>query len=166
MNEALATYFTGEKNAGAVLALIGLAMGTGAFFSTRTPPKAFGYTIAVWALLELGIGVGLYLKTDPQVARLAGQLAGDAAAFYAAERPRMAAVQRNFVILECVWLAIIFCSAVIAVWKKGNPTASGVALGVLINTCLFLAFDIVAERRGSAYTAALNADRAQGTPER
>src|SRR5262245_4954675 len=100
MNEALTTYFAGEKNAGAVLAVIGLLMGAGALLATRGLPKAFTYTLAVWALLELAIGVGLYLKTDPQVARLAALLANDAAAFYTTEQPRMATVQRNFVLLE------------------------------------------------------------------
>ena len=166
MHEALTTYFAGEKNAGAVLAAIGLVMGAAALMAARGQPKALAYTLAACAVLELAIGVGLYLKTDPQVARLSELLANDAAAFYAAEQPRMVTVQRNFVLLEGAWLVLITGSAVVAVWKKANPTASGIALGLLINTCLFLAFDVVAERRGSIYLAALNSGAAPAAAEK
>jgi hypothetical protein len=159
MNEALAAYFAGEKNAGAVLAVIGLAVGAGALFSARSESKAFAYTLAVWAALELAIGIGLYLKTDPQVAKLGALLVNDAAAFYAAEQPRMATVQRNFVLLEGAWLVLITGSAALSVWQKANLTAAGIALGMLINTSLLLTFDIAAERRGSAYIAALHGSR-------
>jgi hypothetical protein len=160
MNDALAKYFDGEKNAGLFFAGIGLLVLAVALvlFPARWELRSFAITLLVFGLLELAIGAGLYLKTGPQVVRLAELLSRDSAAFYAAEKPRMAIVQRNFVYLEALWLVLIASSAVVAIWQKRNVTLSGIALGVLVSTAAFLAFDTVAERRGEQYAAALAAD--------
>jgi hypothetical protein len=141
IQDAIATYFEGEKNA--------------VLFPARLELRSLAITLLVFALLELAIGVGLYFKTGPQVDALLSQLNGDPAVFYAAERPRMTIVQRNFVRLEALWLFLIAGAAAIAVWQKRNVAVSGVALGVLVSIAVFLAFDIIAERRGSQYLGAL-----------
>jgi hypothetical protein len=79
------------------------------------------------------------------VAALLAQLDADSGRFFAAEGSRMARVQRNFVIIEYVELAIIVLAAVVA---KGRPTLTGVALGLLLHAAFLLAFDLTAERRG------------------
>lgn len=74
----------------------------------------------------------------------------------------MSRVQRNFVVIEYVELVIIVATAVAAVLLKTRPGAAGVALGLLISAAVLLAFDIVAERRGTAYLAAIAAGRGSG----
>lgn len=157
MNEALTSYFGGEKNAGLVLAVIGALMLVAAivFFPSKYELRAFAITLGVWSLLELGIGVGLLLKTGGQVAALEAQLAADRTTMIATERPRMVKVQRNFVFLEAAWVALIVIAAVVAWRFKQALTPSGVALGFLINASVLLVFDIVAERRGSVWLEAL-----------
>jgi len=157
LNEALTTYFDGEKRAGLLVAGVGLAvLGTAALlFPERWGLRSLAMTLAVGGLLELTIGVGLYLKTGPQVAKLVQQLASDPAGFYAAERARMAIVQRNFVYLEFAWVALMAASAAVAVWKKHATLPSGIALGLLLTLPVILAFDVVAERRGASYLEAL-----------
>jgi hypothetical protein len=157
MSAALTTYFAGEKSAGMMLAAIGIVVLAGAalLFPARYELRAFAITLAVWGVIELTIGVGLWLKTDAQVAELVAKLAQDPTAFYAAERPRMAGVQRNFVIIEIAEIVLIVGCAALALALKGRPIVSGIALGVLINAAMLLAFDIVAERRGAIYHAAL-----------
>lgn len=153
----VATYFEGEKNAGMLIAGIGAAMfaaGT-ALFPARHGLRAFALTLLVWGTLEFGLGAGLYLRTGPQVVDLLRDLARDAAAFYASEGARMAKVQRNFVVLEAVWLGAIAVTGVLGVVMKKSPLASGIALGILVNVSVLLAFDIVAERRGAIYERAL-----------
>ena len=160
MNDALTRYFDGEKNAGLFFAGIGLAvLVAAAVLFPEREMRSFAITLLVFGLLELAVGAGLYLKTGPQVARLVEQLTRDGAAFYAAERPRMAIVQRNFVYLESLWLALIVSSAAVAVWQKRNVTLSGVALGILVSTAVVLAFDILADRRGEEYLNALSASQ-------
>jgi len=155
---ALTTYFDGEKNAGLMLFGIGLVVMTGAMvlFPSRWELRSFAVTLAVFGLLELAIGAGLYLKTGTQVERLVSHLTNEPAAFYAMEGPRMAVVQRNFVILESVWLALIAGSGIVAFWQKRNTTISGIALGVLFNVAVLLAFDIIAERRRDRYAHLLS----------
>jgi hypothetical protein len=93
------------------------------------------------------------------VADLVGRLGADAARFYAEEGARMAKVQRNFVILEYTWIALIALAALVAVAMKARFRITGVALGLLVHFTIVLTFDLVAERRGAAYLTALRAQR-------
>jgi len=71
----------------------------------------------------------------------------------------MTRVQRNFVVIEYVEVAIIIVSAVVAVARENSHTVIGVALGLLINAALLLAFDLLAERRGAVYLTVIEAAR-------
>lgn len=157
MNEAIAAYFSGEKNGGLVLAGVGVAMLITAIvlFPARLELRSLAITVGVWSLLQLGIGIGLFLKTDAQVGALQSQLATSKETMTSTELPRMEKVQKNFVVLEMVWVAMIIVGAIVAWRMKESSTASGIALGILINASVLLAFDIVAERRGAIYLAAL-----------
>jgi hypothetical protein len=158
MNETLTAYFEGEKNAGLVLAALGMIalVSAALMFPERFGLRALGATLAVFALLELTIGLGLYFKTGPQVEKLEAQLAADPKAFTEVEKPRMEAVQRNFRVLELTWLGLIAISAPAAFFFKEHTIISGIALGVLMNVTVVLTFDIIAERRGAIYLEAIN----------
>ena len=157
MLEMLTTYFNGEKYAGLLLAAVAMGLLIVAAIMFRAGPafRSFALTVAVLALAQIALGVGLYLRTGPQVDRLVEQLRADPAAFAAAETPRMARVQRNFVIIEYVELAIILVTAIAAIALRGRPDVTGVALGLLITASMLLAFDIFAERRGAEYETAI-----------
>lgn len=157
MQESLVVYFNGEKYAGLLLAAIAVAMMVAAIIIFRAGAgfRSFALTLVIAAIAEIALGVGLYVRTGTQVSRLEEQLRRDAPAFYAAEAPRMARVQRNFVIVEYVELALILVSALAAVALKTRPGPAGIALGLLIAASMVLAFDVFAERRGAEYTAAL-----------
>lgn len=107
------------------------------------------------AVAQVALGLGLYLRAGPQVSRLLGQLSSDAAAFKSAEGARMARVQSNFVVIEYVELLIIVVTAFAAATQKARPGLTGIALGLLISASFLLAFDLVAERRGADYVAAI-----------
>jgi hypothetical protein len=158
VQDALMLYFEGEKSAGLFLAGLGVAELAAAALLFRADLRSFAVTIGILALAECALGVGLYLRTDPQVGRLVSQLASEPARFYVDESARMARVQRNFVVIEYVEVVLIIASALIAITQRGRPALAGVALGVLISAAVLLAFDLVAERRGSAYLAALLGD--------
>jgi hypothetical protein len=161
MQDALMIYFNGEKNAGLFLAGIGIAELAAAALLFRADLRSFATTIGVLAAAEIALGVGLYLRTDPQVGRLVAQLGGEPARFYTGEGARMARVQWNFVIIEYVELVLIIVSAVVAITQKGRPGLTGVALGLLVSAAFLLTFDLVAERRGEAYLAAITGDAEQ-----
>lgn len=136
-----------------MLAAVGLAMLITAvvLFPARLELRSLAITVGVWSLLQLGIGIGLFLKTDGQVAALQTQLAPSKEP----EVQRMEKVQKNFVVLEAVWVVMIVVGAIVAWRLKENTAVCGVALGIVINAAVLLAFDIVAERRGAIYLAAL-----------
>jgi hypothetical protein len=119
-------------------------------------------TLTLIALVEMAIGVGLYLRTGPQLQRLEAQLRVDEAAFHSAESARMARVQRNFVIIEYAELAIILTAALVAVFMKQRTGAVGVALGLLVHAAVLLTFDVLAERRGADYLAMVVSPRSSG----
>ena len=97
------------------------------------------------------MGAGLYARTDAQVATLRAQLDREPSAFFAAERPRMERVQRNFVWVERVELALLVVGVVLALAGKGAPVAWGVGTGMVVQASVMLAFDLLAERRGAAW---------------
>jgi hypothetical protein len=157
MHDALMVYFDGEKHAGLLLAGIAVAVGMAAalMFRARLDLRSLAVTLGVLALAELALGVGLYLRTGPQVGRLVEQLRSDAAGFYSGEGARMARVQRTFVLVEYAELVIIVVTATAAVALKTRPGVAGIALGLLITASFLLVFDLVAERRGAHYVTAL-----------
>jgi hypothetical protein len=161
MHDAMTIYFNGEKNAGLFLAAIGVVVVVGAAVLVRARPdyRSLAITLGLLAVIEIAIGAGLYLKTDPQVGRLRAQLDANAATFYADEGARMTRVQRNFVAIEYVEVVLILVSAIVAVVRKDSHAVTGVALGLLINASLLLAFDLLAERRGAAYLTVIEAAR-------
>ena len=164
MQDALTVYFNGEKHAGLLLAGLAVAGLIAAVIMWRagSPLRSFAATIGILALAEVALGVGLYLRTGPQVSRLDGQLRSDALAYYSAEAPRMLRVQRNFVIIEYVELAIIVTAAIAALALKSRSGPAGIALGLLVHASILLAFDVFAERRGAEYVSALAAARRSG----
>jgi len=158
MKDTLLTYFEGEKSAGLVLAFIGLAnLALAAALGLRggADTRPLAVALLVLALLEIAVGGGLYAKTGPQVAALLEGLEREPATFYAKEGARMAKVQKTFVTLEIVWCALLAAGAATAVALKSRPVPSGVACALVVTAGLFLAFDLVAERRGAVYYAAL-----------
>jgi hypothetical protein len=150
MHDALMLYFDGEKHAGLYLAAAGAVIIVFAAVLLR-PPRSFAVTLVVLAIAEIALGVGLYLRTGPQVSRLVAQLGSEPAHFHSEENVRMERVQRNFIIVEYVELSMIILSAILAVTQKNRPMIAGIALGLLIHTALLLAFDLIAERRGAVY---------------
>lgn len=156
MHDALTMYFNGEKYAGLILAGVAVAaMVTAALLFRAGELRSLAITLALVAVTEISLGVGLYLRTGPQVRRLHADLQADAPNFYRAETSRMARVQRNFVLVEYAELIVIVTTALVAVWMKPRPSPSGVALGLLINAAILLTFDVLAERRGAQYLAML-----------
>lgn len=160
MKETLLAYFEGEKGAGLLLAFIGLAKlavaaATGLRGGAMSGARPFAIALGAIAVLEIVGGAGLYLKTGPQVAALLERLEREPASFYASEAARMAKVQKNFVTLEIVWCAILTIGGVAAVVLKARPVPAGIVASLVITAALFLAFDLIAERRGATYYAAL-----------
>ncbi len=158
LHESLTVYFEGEKSAGLVLAVVGaLALAWGGLVLRGGAGDLRGalWPVMLVGVLQLAVGVGLYARTDAQVAGLRAQHAREPAAFFAAETARMEKVQRSFVAIEWVELALLVVGVALALGRKGSTTAWGVGTGMVVQAAVMLAFDLVAERRGAAWLEAL-----------
>src|SRR5919197_1165175 len=109
MLDALHVYFDGEKYAGLLLAAFaaGVIVAAATIVRGGQGLRSFALTLGAVSLLEIALGLGLYARTGPQVRRLTAQLESDPPRFYEAEAPRMARVQRTFVIVEYVELFVV-----------------------------------------------------------
>lgn len=158
LTESLTVYFDGEKSAGVVLAVIGaLALAWGGLIVRRGAGDLRGvlWPVMLVGALQLAVGVGLYARTDAQVASLRTQLDREPAAFFTAERARMEKVQRNFVVIEWVEVALLVVGIALALGLKGSVVAWGVGAGMVVQAGVMLAFDLLAERRGAAWLDAI-----------
>ncbi|HSE40462.1 MAG TPA: hypothetical protein VLH08_06810 [Acidobacteriota bacterium] len=153
MYEAIQTYFAGEKNAALVILGIGLLglIAAFIFFQPRFALRSFAITLAIFAFIEIAIGVGLFVRTGPQVKGLIAEFEKNTSAYVSSESERMIRVQKNFVIIQYVELFFILLTAILAITFKKRISISGIALAFLVNAAILLAFDIVAERRGERY---------------
>jgi hypothetical protein len=161
MREVMLSYFGGEKYSAVPLIAAGVVAlaASVVLLSPRWGLRSLGVTVGILALLHLGIGMSVYLRTGPQVNQLLAQLESDPGRFYDEETARMITLQGNLVSIEYVELAVVLLSAIAAVAWKTRPGLAGVALGLLLNVAFVLAFDLVAERRGAVYLAALESRR-------
>lgn len=159
MSEQMVTYFDGEKTAGLVVAVVGLGALAWAALLRRGGGdlRAMFWPLVIVGAIEAAVGVGLYARTGPQVERLRAELDEAPARFYDAETPRMERVQRAFVVIEVVELALLVAGVALALGFKSRPSVWGVGLGIVLQASVMLVFDLAAERRGALYLAALHA---------
>ena len=161
MTTPVSSYFTGEKRAGACLAVLGILLLGAAVFASDGR-RALAVTVGTLAVIEIGIGLGLFLRTGPQVNRLMAQLDSDPPAFTAAEDRRMTRVQRNFVVVKRAEF-VVGAAALLGMLALGRGTTlREIALGLLPHAVLLFGFDAIAERRGAAYLEAIKDGRAAG----
>lgn len=157
--EPLRRYFEGERHAGMLAAALGVASVAFAIWAFRGAGafRAMWIPMAIVGVLQLGIGVGLVVKTGPQVAALEAGLEKDHAAALSTETARMDRVDKNFTVIKIVEIALMVLSAAAIMGMKSKPTVVAVAMALLVEAAVMLAFDVFAEARGQDYLAWLRA---------
>jgi hypothetical protein len=156
--EPLLRYFQGEKQGGVVCAamgLVALALSVGVW-RAGSELRTMALPLGIVALAQLGIGIGLTLRTPRQVAALTARFGAEPEAARAAEVTRMRRVNRAFAIIEIAEVAIIAASLLLILALRGRPAVQGVAMGLLLQASALLVFDLLAEKRAHAYTAWLD----------
>jgi hypothetical protein len=146
-------YFAGERAAGALAAGLGVVSLAFAIwlYKSASPFRAMIYPVALVGIAQLAIGVGLWLKTPPQVAALESGLAAQPLDARAKETERMEKVQTNFAWIKIVEIVVMVAGvAMIMAWRT-SPRAVGVGMGLTIQAAVMLAFDVFAEARGAEY---------------
>jgi hypothetical protein len=156
--EVIAAYFRGEKSEAALILLAGalsLVAALWLWFSVREPfARGLAAALLLTAALGLGVGGGVYFRTDTQVARLLQLQRSDPAGFAAEEGPRIHQVVRSFGIYRLCYAAAVIL-ALLFVFVLGKPSQHGFAVGLLLLAALGLTIDFFAERRAEQYLQAL-----------
>jgi hypothetical protein len=159
MGDAIAVYFGGEKQAGALCLALGVLAAAFALWVWRgnVPFRMMAAPVGLIALLQLGIGVGLLARTDRQVATLRADLAADPPGARAAERARMERVNTNFKVVEWVEVGLVLAGLALLLGFRARPALAAVGMGLCVQAAVMLAFDVFAEERARAYTEFLDA---------
>jgi hypothetical protein len=160
MDLELKEYFAGEMSesyAWAGLGVVGLATSIPLFATNDRIGRPFSVPVMALSLVQLALGIGLWVRTPGQVKRLSAQLAEDPAAFAVAERARMAGVNRGFKVYRIVELALAFGGAgIAATGALGHDDGwVGAGLGLVVECVAFLVLDFFADARGASYESRL-----------
>lgn len=158
--EALRTYFAGESAEAWAFGGLGLgSIGAGLALVTRGEQVTSGAAVPLFAvgLIQLVLGIGLWVRTPAQVAGLEAQLTRSPPEYRLAESTRMARVMRGFAVYKAVEVGLFFGGVGLA--GVGGVSRSEFALGAGLSLAaealVMLILDFYAEARGHAYESAL-----------
>jgi hypothetical protein len=111
--------------------------------------------IGALALIEIGVGVSVALRSPAQAAELVRRAdAGDA---LGPERVRIDGVVRTFSIIKVAELILIAAGVALIYGLRASNFAVAVGLGLIVQCSALFAFDLIASRRAEVYREALYA---------
>jgi hypothetical protein len=160
MSHEMHGYFRGELDLASTA--LGLAAGSGyiggALLARATDAsRAAAIPVLVVGVAYAGIGIGLFVRTGPQVRALDEQIAGAPKAYGKEEGARVERVLSNFVVFRAIESVLIVAgagtAAVGAVVEEDR--AIGAGLGVAAQASIVLALDAIAEARAERYHEAI-----------
>ena len=161
LNEAIDTYFAGERGTGLLLIPVGLAYVGAAIWLWRTEPGGFASALGIPLLLValVGVGVGGFLawKTPAQVETLKSSLDAEPKAALGVEVERMEKVNGNWVVLKIVWTIMGIAGLACVMMAGDRGWMQGLGLGLLVLSTMAMVIDVFAERRALIYFEALQA---------
>ena len=123
MINPLNSYFSAEKQESVIFITVGLvAIGVSTWlWMNGHRLKSMAYPLVVIALMQMVVGVSIYLRTDHQIATLSAQLQQEPAALKAQEIPRMQTVMKNFSIYKAVEMVLLILGLGMLALRPGRP---------------------------------------------
>lgn len=159
MLDALQAYFAGEKAGAAVFVLCGgLALLAGVAFWFRGPfLKGVSVPLVAVALIHLGVGATVYLRTDRQQAERIEQLRKSPSDYRLQEGQRMANVQAGFERYRQIEIGLmVFGAGALGLGlARRRLLLAGLGAGLLWQAAFTLLLDGFAEARAETYVAAI-----------
>jgi len=159
--DAVSSYFDAERAESLLFIGIGaLALAACAYYVLARRPaffKGMALSLAIVALIQLVVGITVFVRSPQDDARVHAALQADRAHIAAVEVPRMQAVARNFVLYRWIELALLLLGAVLVARAARGSAVRGAGLGLALQAALMLALDLFAERRAEAYLGFLAA---------
>lgn len=151
------SYFGAEKQESLIFMAVGLvAVGISVWlWMNGHRLKSMAYPLVAIALLQMVVGVTVYLRTDTQLSALSAQLAANPAALKAEETTRMQTVMKNFSIYKAVEMVLLIVGIGMIAFLQRHDIAAGIGVGLVLQAAFTLTLDIFAEARGADYLSAI-----------
>lgn len=156
MSQRMHGYFRGELDLASVAMGLGAGSGyAGGFLLARATDasRAAAVPILTVGVAQIAIGLGLLVRTGPQVRELDSQIAKTPEAYGATEGERMAEVVSRFAIFRAIEAVLLVggagTAALGAVLQEDLAIGAGLGLGVQAGVVLVL--DAFAEARAERY---------------
>ena len=152
-------YFTAEKTESLIFVIIGLlAVIVACYvrFSFRTDfYKGLFYSLVIIAMIQIFVGGTVFFRSPGDIARVTSYLQNDPEKLETEEMPRMALVNKNFVIYRYVEIALALVGLFFCFSFNKHSFWFGIGLGLTIQASILLVADYFAERRALEYTELL-----------
>lgn len=153
-------YFAGESAEGWAfggLGLVSLGSATGLVLGGSDLTRGMSVPLFAVGVIQLGLAIGLFLRTPGQVAGFDAQLGSAPGEYKSGETNRMERVMRGFAIYKAAEVGLFFGG--VALSGVGGISRSDFALGagltLAAEALVMLILDFYAEGRGRVYQAAL-----------
>jgi hypothetical protein len=155
LRSEIATYFQLERAWTWGLAVFGLLalLLAGYLWFAKGPWRGAALPIGLFALVELGIGITVAVRSPAQAAELVRQ--ASAGTDLGPERVRMEGVARTFAIVKLAELGLIAVGIGLIYGLSGHRFAVAIGLGLVVQCSALFAFDLVAASRAEVYRGAL-----------
>jgi archaellum biogenesis protein FlaJ (TadC family) len=150
-------YFSGEKKESVWIFLIGMAAMLAGMVCLLFMPGSFckGLSVPLLAVsvIQITVGITIYCRTPGDVKRVKSFFE-EKEKFQLTEIPRMEKVMRSFIIYK--WVEILLMgTGIILVLASTESFLAGMGVGLLVQSSLMLAADMLAQRRGRKYLSGL-----------
>jgi len=157
VREAMLTYFHAEKQEALLFLLAGAGalVVSGLLLRGDGPWRSMAWPLTAVAVIQVVVGLTVFLRTDGQVAGLAAKLAGDPEAYRAEELARMARVLWAFRLYGGIELLLIAGGVALTAFFPGRQSLYAIGVGLLIQASLMLVLDLFAAQRGRVYVDAV-----------
>jgi hypothetical protein len=153
----IADYFSAEK-LGALL-FIGtgiVALGVTLWLLVRRSGlRGMAVSLAAIALLELGVGGAVWLRSDAQSAQLQQQAVAQPAQFRADESTRMRRVIGDLALYRNIQIGVLALGMALVVALRRSRFWFAFGVGLVLQAAALLALDHVAAARAQAYFQAV-----------
>lgn len=150
-------YFRAEKTAGfylLLIAVVAIAVSAWLWWS-KSRIRGMALPLALIAIIELGVGGTVYLRTDRQIDSLTEQYYSNPVAYKSTEIARMGMVMTSFQIYKMVEMALLILGIALVVVFRARPFIFSIGVGLIVQMGILLAFDWLAAQRAALYMDAI-----------
>jgi hypothetical protein len=151
------SYFGAEKPASLRFIAVGLLAVALALVLLRRRSRLRGmaWPLIGVALIQLGVGGTVYLRSDAQTAQLQQQAREAPAEFKRSEAARMRVVIANFELYRRIQIGLLALGMAIVVLLRNREFWFAFGLGLVLQAFVMLALDHFAEARAHSYFKAV-----------